>query len=199
MPTSMSRLLKRHLAILAVAFIHVFPQTSDARENWAVTVYGASQMNGDFWQTFYAPDFEPSYYFMAFAVSRKIYRFTKHLDLELEGQVVKHMGNQHHWEFNGLFALRWLTFPWNTYLDTTFAVGDGMSYATRTPKLEKELHGDKTSHSLNYLMLELTFALPKTPQWDLVVRIHHRSGIFGTFDGVEGASNALGVGLKYTF
>lgn len=184
---------------MAVACILVLPQTSEAGEDWAATVYGASQLRGDFWSTFYSPDFEPSYYFIALAVSRKMYSFSQHLDLELEGQGVKHMGDQHHWEFNGLFTLRWLTFPWNKYIYTTFAIGDGLSYATRTPKLEEELHGDNTSLFLNYLMLEVTFALPETPKWSLVVRLHHRSGVLGIFNDVEGASNALGMGLKYKF
>jgi hypothetical protein len=197
-PTPISTFLKRHLPILVVAFVLIFPQTSEAKEDWAVTVYGASQLRGDIWSTFYAPEFDTSYYFLALAVSRKIYSFSKHLDLELEGQGVKHFGEQHHGEFNGLFAFRWLTFPWNKYIDTTIAIGDGLSYATRTPKIEEEIH-KKTSLLLNYLMLEMTFALPETPQWNLVVRLHHRSGIFGFFDGIEGASNALGIGLKYKF
>jgi hypothetical protein len=45
----------------------------------------------------------------------------------------------------------------------------------------------------------MTFALPNTPKWNLVFRLHHRSGIFGLFDGIEGASNAFGIGLKYKF
>lgn len=190
--------LKRPLPMLAIAVVILIPQASAAREDWAVTVYGASQLRGDIWSTFYSPDFDTSYYFLAFAVSRKIYSFSKHLDLELEGQAVKHMGGQHHGEFNGLFALRWLTFPWNKYIDTTVAVGDGLSYGTSTAKLEEEMHG-KNSLLLNYLMLEMSFALPETPRWNLVVRLHHRSGVFGIFDGIEGASNSVGVGIKYKF
>jgi hypothetical protein len=74
-PTMILKSTKRYLTILAVVLIHVFPQTSDAGENWAVTVYGAGQLRGDFWSTFYSPDFEPSYYFIALAESRKIYSF----------------------------------------------------------------------------------------------------------------------------
>jgi hypothetical protein len=83
-PTPICEVWKRLLPILAVACILVFPQTSEAREDWAATVYGASQLRGDIWSTFYAPDFETSYYFIALAVSRRIYSFTKNLDLELE-------------------------------------------------------------------------------------------------------------------
>ena len=61
--TSIFTFLKRLLPILAVAFVLVFPQTSEAKEDWAVTVYGASQLRGDIWSTFYSPDFDTSYYF----------------------------------------------------------------------------------------------------------------------------------------
>jgi hypothetical protein len=50
--------LKRYLTILVMAIIYVIPQSSDATEDWAVTVYGASQLRGDFWQTFYSQDFD---------------------------------------------------------------------------------------------------------------------------------------------
>jgi hypothetical protein len=197
-PILINTFLKGLLPMLAIAFLILIPQASAAKEDWAVTFYGASQLRGDIWSTFYSPDFDTSYSFLALAVSRRVYSFSKHLELELEGQGVKHMGGQHHGEFNGLFALRWLTFPWNKYIATTAAIGDGLSYATSTAKLEEEMHG-KNSPFLNYLMLELAFALPETPRWNLVVRLHHRSGIFGLFDGIEGASNAVAVGLKYKF
>lgn len=189
---------KAFLSVLTIIFT-LFPlNTLDAEENWAVTIYGTFQTQNDFWSQFYSPDFNTSYYLLALALSRKIYSFSKHVDLELEGQAVKHMGEQHHWEFNGLLTARWLTFPWNKYIVTSIAIGDGLSYATRTPELEEKLH-NKTSQFLNYLMVEMTFALPDIPQWSIVCRIHHRSGIFGLFDGVEGGSNSLGVGLKYRF
>ena len=33
--------------------------SKEAGEGWAVTVYGASQLRGDIWETFYLPDFDP--------------------------------------------------------------------------------------------------------------------------------------------
>ena len=62
------------------------------------------------------------------------------------------------------------------HLPTTFAVGEGISYATEVPELEP---GEGASQWLNYLLFEVTFALPKYPEWAIVGRIHHRSGFFG--------------------
>jgi hypothetical protein len=143
--------------------------------------------------------FEDSY-LTALAISRKMASYKDKIDLELEGQIVKHFEGQEHWEFNGLGAIRWLPFPWDKDLDTSFASGAGLSYATETPKVEEELRGDgQTAQLLVYLMLELELALPDSQHWSLVSRIHHRSGAFGLFSGVTGASNAWGLGIKHRF
>jgi hypothetical protein len=72
-PTMILKSTKRYLTILAFVLIHVFPQTSDAGENWAVTVYGAGQLRGDIWSPFYSPDVEQSYSCTAPAVSHEIH------------------------------------------------------------------------------------------------------------------------------
>jgi hypothetical protein len=193
---------KAVLSGVLLAFLAALPVPSSAGEepkkDWAVTVYGAVQTHSDLAGTFYNPDFDSSCEFLAVALSRRIYSWTRHIDLEVEGQAVKHFGDQNHWEFNALLAARWLTFPWDSFLDTSFAVGNGLSLAMRTPRIEEAQH-EKTSPFLDYMLFELAFSLPEEPRWSLVLRIHHRSGIYGLFDGVHGASNALGAGLKYHF
>lgn len=116
---------------------------------------------------------------------------------EIEGQVVKHMGRQTHWEFNGLVIWRWTEFPWNAYLKTTVAVGDGLSYATEVPPLELESHTNTgAARLLDYFVLETTFAPPWADNWALVTRVHHRSGVKGLFGDVHGGSNIIAVGIK---
>lgn len=134
------------------------------------------------------------------ALSRKIGSLNAHIDAEIEGQVAKHAGPiQRHWEVNGLGTLRWKTFPWDKYLDTTAATGLGLSFAFDEPLFEVEAH-DRSNKWLVYIMVELTFSLPEIPQWALVARVHHRSAAYGTFeDDLEGASNSAGLGLKYRF
>lgn len=180
-------------------FVFLFPvYKSMAFKDWSVTFYGARLTGDTLANTLELSATYEDSYFLAVALSKKIGNLSNYVDFEVEGQVVQHFGEQHHQEFNVLIAGRWLPFPWDKYLDTNFAIGNGMSYATKTPEIEDSEH-DETSRFLNYLMFELSFALPDVPQWNLIIRIHHRSGIFGVINDVEGASNAVGFGIHYNF
>jgi hypothetical protein len=97
-----------------------------------------------------------------------------------------------------VIVLRWLSFCWDRYLDTSLAIGNGISYATKIPEIEARKH-EETSNILNYLMIEMDFAVPWQSDWSIFARFHHRSGIFGLINDVSGGSNAVGLGLKYTF
>lgn len=193
------RVRKTILVALAAVLMINIPKTAEAREDWAITLFGAVQATGDMGGTFVSPDFDKDYSFWALALSRKIHPLTEDIDIEVEGQVLKHMGKQYHEEVNVFLVGRWLTFPWNSYINTTLAIGNGLSYSIKTAKLEERLYGEKTAQLLNGIMFEGTFDLPSYTGWSLVWRVHHRSGVFGLFDGVYGAANAMGIGLKYRF
>lgn len=102
------------------------------------------------------------------------------------------------YEFNPYVSFRWIDFPWNHVITTTFAIGEGLSYDTNIPQVEAE-NSEETQNLLNYLMLEATFALPKYPRWELVYRIHHRSGVFGLYNAGNNGSTAVGLGIRYRF
>lgn len=168
------------------------------KDNWAITLYGTRLNSGTLKETFlFQADYVDSY-LLALALSRRVYSYKRYIDFEVEANVAKHFGEQHNWEFNGLITARWLLFPWNKYLNTTIAIGQGLSYATEIPDLETRFH-DETSQLLIFSMYELTLSLPKVPRWILVTRIHHRSGLGGLFGDVHGASNSVGLGLRYRF
>ncbi len=164
---------------------------------WSVTLYGALMTKQTVGRAFVPPTpLERSDGFIALALGRKMVSLAARAQLELEGQFVKHTGNQRHVELNGLGIGRWVAFPWNRYLATTLALGGGVSYATEEPLFEVLTHG-QTSQWLIYLLFEATISPPRHPQWGIVYRLHHRSGLLGTFSGIRGASNALGLGFKY--
>ncbi|MEM8709579.1 MAG: hypothetical protein AAGG01_01390 [Planctomycetota bacterium] len=126
---------------------------------------------------------------------------------ELEGNVVQWLGDQDHQELGGLALFRWMSFPWDEFVDTSFAFGNGLSWATENPDLEAFFHPDTgTTQLLWHIAVEFELARPERlratspswlDSWATFVRVHHRSGVFGTFDGVDGGSNVLALGLRY--
>lgn len=102
------------------------------------------------------------------------------------------------YEFDPYLLVRWRKFPWNGLITTTFAIGDGLSYATGVPlreELDSDIHNPK--HLLNLVVIEATAALPSHRDLQLVVRIHHRCGAWGLFGAGNLSSNAVGIGVRY--
>lgn len=170
------------------------------QQGWAATLYSGPLTSQTSSKIFKDADFEGSG-IIALAGSKEFISFLNNkLGFELEAQAVQHFGKQTHFELNPIVLVaRWKSFPWNTTLPTTFAIGDGLSIAMEKPHLEVKRRKNETSRVLNYLMAELTLSLPEYPQWALVARYHHRSGAFGSFNGVHDASTAFAAGFKYWF
>ena len=189
--------MRRSILFLVVVF-SLWAESASAREKWSLTLYHGTLAQKRLVDIFANRHTLESSYLMAAALGRDFAGDPDGLTWEWEGQVGKHYGKQHHWEFNALVAARWNRFPWDRYVDTSFAFGEGLSYAARTPRVERR-DLDSTSQFLNYLLFEVTFGLPQVPRWHLVGRIHHRSGVFGLFNGVHGGSDFTAVGVKYLF
>jgi len=105
------------------------------------------------------------------------------------------------YQFNPYIYARWTNFPWNKYLATTGMMGEGVSYSSGIP-LREARNTEKAANArrfLNYVVFEATFALPKYPQYQLVYRIHHRSGVFGLFTSGIVGSSAIGFGVRIKF
>jgi hypothetical protein len=184
---------------LALIFLSLVPcSDAHAERDWAITLYSGRMTDADLTKTAtFNFEFENAY-LVDVGLSKRLYTFKDYFDIEIEGQIAKYFGDQSNWEFDLVAYFRWLLFPWNEYLDTSFAAGAGLSYATSVPAIEAKLYND-TSQFLGALMFEFAFSLPHVPQWSLVTGIHHRSGAGGVFDGVRGASNAWVIGIRYNF
>ena len=187
----------KRLTLGVVVFILLLAQHANAQSKWYLILYGGQITDGTLGETLCGAVGLENSYFTTLAVARELKRFDDWVSVEVEGQVVQHFGIQDHEEFNLALVVRWLPFPWDCYLDTSFALGDGLSYATDIPEIESERHDEVSTRFLNYLMFEFDFKLPQFPRWSLIARLHHRSGIYGLFDGVDGASNAVCLGVKY--
>jgi hypothetical protein len=174
-------------------------KSSATTYDWAATAYVAKRTGDSFDEVLSGDADFSNNKIWVLALSRRVATFRWDIDLEVEGQLGKHSGVDTNWEVNGLADLRWNRFFWDRYLDTSAALGLGLSYASEKPEFEIMEQG-ATNRLMAYVLFELAFSLPTYPQWALVARWHHRSAAWGTFeDDIETASNAIGLGLKYRF
>ena len=177
------------------------PTPISADPQWAVTVLGGASAGDDRliwlltspWKAQFRDD-----YFAGGAVSRKLVRFWKYFTVEAEVGFGARFGMTNSPETWGALYFRYDHFPWNNTLYTTVAVSTGLDYLSKLPPSET-YPGDPTSHVLHYFSPEITFALPEFKQHEVLIRYHHRSGVFGTFNGVWGGSNVISLGYRYRF
>jgi hypothetical protein len=166
---------------------------------WAITGFlGASASDSDLHELFVQPWLaDGEYGFAAVAVSREVARFYEAFSIELEVGAGGRFGS----DYNAAEAwvagyLRYDDFPWNHVIRTTVAVSTGFDYVSDLPPDEAG-DADGESKVLHYFSPEITFALPDYANNELVLRWHHRSGVFGLFDGVRGGSNVVALGLRH--
>ena len=136
------------------------------------------------------------------AVSYRLARFWKFFMLDAELGGAYRFGDTEGGEFWAAAYLRYDGFPWTNHVYTTFGLSMGPDYVTRLPRVERGTDAQpeaNQSRFLNFFSPELTFALPERPHQEVVLRYMHRSGIFGTFNGVWEGANSLTVGFRMRF
>jgi len=191
-----------------VGFVLLLPTGSAARadpgwwdDGWAVTAFGGLLSTNESSHIWFRGDFDPEdVTVLGVSVSKRLFTTGPNLAWDFEQQAVKYSGDQDNWEFNSVFIARWLTFPWDAWIDTSLAFGDGLSIATETPELEVARYGrNHSSAVLNFVLLEATFALPSLPGPELFARFQHRSGAFSIINATSDASTFLGTGIRFRF
>ena len=140
--------------------------------------------------------------FGAVVVSRRLGRWLEHIIIDVEGGVGYRQGVTD-------APVGWVSvyprfdrFPLNRIVYTTAAVSTGVNYVAQLPQAElgtPEEVKPKTSKLLHYFSPEVTFAHPNYPNHEVVIRYHHRSGVFGLFGGVWGGSNVIAAGYRHRF
>lgn len=123
--------------------------------------------------------------------------FTPQLEVPLTLEIVDENSRSPFLDFNASFAVRWIDFPWNEYVSTSFAMGVGLSYSSEIYLADIDRHPDEDRSKLKInFPIQLTLALPEYPQHQIMVFIAHQSGGH-MFD--EGGVNSLGFGYRRGF
>ena len=177
----------------------------DPGKGYSIVAYGGRLTSRTFGKTvFNVPGDLDIGYLYALGLNRHLFNWPRHFSWEGELLLAKHRekhpeGSQHYEEYIACILLRYHHFPWNRRLNTTIALGEGLSYTSELSRLETRKTGIETRRLLNYLAFELTVSHPRRPEWSLMYRIHHRSGIFGLMGGLKGVSDYYVLGVRYHF
>ena len=192
---------------LAVVFVFVSglfaaPAAADDQRNFVSVYAGVNfQERAVEFLREWSPTFQSSYIYTV--AGTWSWARTERARWELEGQIVRHSGLQQLWEVNLVPTVRWMDTPWDHVVDTRFAIGWGLSWASEEPPIEprqeEEVGEGDSARLLSYNVLEVEFMPPRSRDWSGFVRLHHRSGVGGLFGGVKGGSNFLGAGVRHYF
>ncbi len=139
-------------------------------------------------------------HFVGTALSRTTWHFWKHFTMEPEVGMGQRFGRQSATEVWGALFFRYHGFPWDDKVLTTVAVSTGLNWASDVTEVEQErAHDGQGSQLMHYFAPELTFAAPSRPNVELVLRMHHRSGVFGLVSDAWGGAQYATVGLRVRF
>jgi hypothetical protein len=114
-------------------------------------------------------------YLVAVTASNTVWRAESlPLSLEIEGMIGYQFGLASLAEIAIAPVLRWNIFSWQETLQTDLRAGPlGVSYTTSVSPLERGPDGSG-SQTLNFLLIELAFSLPRMKSKEVFVRLHHR-------------------------
>ncbi len=138
--------------------------------------------------------------FLGLAGSYRVVRFRRWFTLDVELGAGARLGQTDAAEGWTALFLRFDGFSWRDRLYTTVGVSTGLNVISRLPREETGPPWDpkpNRSHLLHYFSPEIAVALPHRRQYELVLRVHHRSGVYGAFNGLRGGSDAIAIGYRY--
>jgi hypothetical protein len=137
--------------------------------------------------------------FYGVSYSHRLGRFWRDFAVDIEAGGGYRAGSTNTPEAWGALYVRYDGFPWRNRLYTSFGLSTGLDWVNRLPESETgtpQQPEPNTTKVLHYFSPEFAFALPHYPEHELVLRYSHRSGIFGTFNGVWEGSNVLMLGYR---
>lgn len=123
--------------------------------------------------------------------------FRPQLEVPLTLEIVDEHSRRPFLDYNASFMVRWVDFPWNRHVRTSFATGIGLSYSEKVYLMDIQRHPNEDRSHLKFNWpIQLTFAAPRYPDHQLTLFLAHQSGGH-IFD--EGGVNSVGIGYRFGF
>ena len=194
-------LLTALLAALLAAALPAAGADDELRAPFSAGLYTGELYRRTYLSALYAPGAIEltSSYIVAANFNYRLYRSPDlPLQFEVEFDAARHFGDANQYEAVLAPFIRWTAFPWNRHVYTNFRVSAlGLSYATGVSAWERQNSGQaRGSNFLQFGAFELTFASQGRSPVEFFVRLHHRSGVYGLINGVDGGSSYLAIGVR---
>ncbi|NDA46305.1 MAG: hypothetical protein EBY21_03330 [Alphaproteobacteria bacterium] len=196
----------------------LFNPTQACQGDCAFTLYGGRYLQTSIENVFAIKPYKPigqwtyaDSQLLAASVSRKLVANPDFWEIDAELGLGKRMGALTATEVWAALYFRWLAFPWSQWVKTSFAFSTGIDYASSKDPIEtlRNTNGGRGANLLHFLSPEFTFTLPQQPDWDLILRFHHRSGgrefVLGPtiartfFSNASGGAQYVTFGLRHHF
>ena len=115
----------------------------------------------------------------------------------ITGSLLKHRGLQSNWEAGLAYTLATPALRLGP-VATSLKVGAGISHAFSRPSYEDGpfAEPDRRYRTQFLLLVENHWRLADSDRWSLVLRVHHRSGVYGLIAPRNVGSNFLAVGVE---
>jgi hypothetical protein len=188
------------LPLIFIAFIDT--ARADAQyEAWSATLYGGPSTTKFASQIFLDGNFDPTGEMAGLALDRRIFYLGSGFSFGGEVQLTQFGGNHVYTVGSVGLGVRY-SFQILKELGS-LAVYTGPSYTTDPPLTGIGFNDADLTYRgiklLNYVGVELAFAIPSTQHWDVVARIYHRSGAFGLYSLAADEGSAFGLGVRLRF
>ncbi len=186
--------------LLLICLLPVSQAFAGEEYSWSFSFYGGKWSDNRIGQILYSrARLRSSATVWAAGIGRALHRISDGFAVETELNFARHRGRQDHFEINAAVLMRRQCLLWGRRLLASLAYGLGPSYAFRCPPIEQRTDRDP-ARLLVFMPVELAVgaARPGAPPWELIVRIHHRSGAYGVVSDA-GGSNFVAVGMRRYF
>lgn len=166
------------------------------RSPWSITIYGGPWTQRVVSEIIGRGRFDVSGGMIGAAADARAFELGWGFSVGFDGQVTQTVTGHSYETFALGIGLVFDGFPWRQRLPTTLSIYTGPSYSLNPPI--EYYDPSRPQHPwLNYVAIELAVALPNTTNWDAVIRIFHRSGVFGVYSINADEGSTVGAGLRY--
>jgi hypothetical protein len=138
-------------------------------------------------------------YMVTLSAQRTWIRYGKYFSLDPEIGFGRRFGDAPGLEGWLALYVRWRYFPWSDYVRTSIGVGVGPSISGNVRIGPDGLANSNGVSIVNYFSPELEIGLPSQPNFNLVVRYHHRSSVWNVIPNDTDDPNFWTVGMRINF